>query len=110
MKYVFVTLLVIFSNIAFAGGTTGTFKIGELKVGEDGIRIHADGGFWNDADQCSGSNTTNRVFLLDTTQGYEEIYSGILAYKMADKPVTFYVSGCVTVNGVNFPSVKVVYL
>lgn len=113
MKNILAALFMsVISAGVFAGDLTGENVLGQLRIGAGSIRIGSEGVNWNDPDNCIGneSGKSSHVYLLESNSNFKEIYSAVLAARVAKTPVMFYVNGCETLNGKTYPVVSTMYL
>ena len=102
-------LLVSFPAIG-ASGSTGYFDITRIRVGGGFVRV--SGASFKDPSDCAGAgtNTSSNLLIMETAASYKEMVSILLAAKMANKPVQFWVNGCDNDSGKLYPSARHIYL
>ena len=105
-------MFLLYSFSCLAGGMAGENDIGEVRIGLGVVRVNAENDSWSDPDNCSGdqSEKIGSLYLSKNNTEYQEIYSAILAARMAKKTANFFVSGCETVNGKTYPLISTMYL
>lgn len=98
-------------NTSSAGtGGTGYRDIDIVRIGNGFVRIWATQE-WADPSSCGGASTNASVLVLEAdTASYQEIVSAILAAKFAGRKIQFWVSGCATDSGNQYPKGTFVYI
>ena len=108
-KIFLVCLVIFFSDTTLsASGASGYRSIDYVRIGGGFVRVRATTA-WDDPVSCNGA-TNLSIIVLDTDPSYQEIVSIILAAKMADKPIEFWISGCASDSGIQYPRGSFVYL
>lgn len=111
IKFAIAALLLIFvcGAATAAGGMTGYREVAELKIGGGYVRVLATEP-WDDPPSCTGGSTSSMVVVPESVASYSEILSAILAAKITGTQIAFYVSGCTTENGNQYPQGSFIYL
>jgi len=104
-----ITLMTISLPLFAASATTGYVEIKTIRAGGGFLRVIGKTPF-NDPSNCGGSGTNLSVIILESTKSYKEIVSIVLSARMSGKKVQFWVNGCTTDSGSQFPSGLFVYL
>ncbi len=109
-KFLVGVLLILHTVPAFdATGLTGYRDIWYVRIGNGHIRVYGSTN-WTDPSSCSGSPTNQSVIVLDTDPSYKEIVAAVLAAEMGNREVQFWVSGCTTDSGSQYPKGTFIYL
>jgi len=106
-------LVAVILSFAIEGATGGSgyVKIKTLRVGSGFVRITGEWQF-SDPSDCDGSGTNKNsvVLVLEETQSYNEMVSFLLAARMSDSPVQFWLNGCEIDSGKSYPKGTFLYL
>lgn len=94
-----------------ATGSSGFVKIKTLRAGAGFIRITGETKF-TDPSNCSndGTNQNQSVLVFEDTASYSEIVSFLLAARVSGEPVQFWLDGCRTDSGKDYPRGTFLYL
>lgn len=101
-------LISICSSSLYAAGGSGSGKISYLfQRSTDGLLVVAkDVGDWANPDGCQDSHS---LVLAGDTPFQSELYSAILASKMAGRDFRARLNGCLDWNGTTYPKIHGVY-
>ncbi len=110
-KYFAATLIALSFPCFAASGGSGFVEIKQLRIGGGFARISGVSQFTDPSD-CSGSGTNKNteMLVMEGTPSYKEIVSILLSAKLTNTPVQFWVSGCETDSGKQYPNAKFVYI
>ena len=95
----------------FSGTTAGPEDVHLLYTrGSDGLfGVYAEDGSWHSNENCDD----NSRVVIDpglSEQVRSEFVSIILSQKVAERPMSFYLNGCVEWNGISHPKIIGIYV
>ena len=111
LKYSIALIMTVVSvSVYAAAGSTGYVEISDLRFGGGFTRVTGKTQFI-DPGNCSGDGTNKNAVVLihESTASYNEMVSAILSARAIGTPVLFWVSGCQTDSGVQYPGAHYVY-
>lgn len=94
-----------------ATGGSGFAVIDQLRFGGGFARVTGMSDFTDPSDcNQSGLNSSREMIIIESTSSYKEIESTLLMAKASNTAVQFWVNGCHTDSGYEYPKGLYIYL
>lgn len=92
-----------------AQGATGFRAVQSIRAGGSLLQVQGTTAF-DDPSSCNGSASNLIVVIQSATASYSEIMALLMSASAMGKQVQFWVNGCVTENGNQYPNATYIYL